>query len=212
MATFTFDGPNKRIEVDAELGDSSFTPVELYSAWKDWIGAGNAQYLEAFAESVGGNDLGGGTSLDAYIFLRNDLGWRIRPDARDHTLVIDGNLYGADANTTLFAATVSPATVQIERSFSSRAVGVATSGSAAPTATENANAVWSHASATDHTARLVVVSKVLRNKTTTNRDTGVMTVYDDDGASVLFTCQVYEDTAGSQTYRGQGIDRRDRLV
>lgn len=131
MATFTFDGPNKRIQIDAEVGNSSFTPAELYSAWKDWVLSGNAQYAEAFAESVGGNDLGGGSSLDAYIFLRNDLGWRIRPDARDHTLTVDGNLFGASAGVTMFAATVSPAFVQIERNFSSRAVGVATGGSPA---------------------------------------------------------------------------------
>lgn len=207
MATFTFDGPNKRIEIDAEIGDSTFTPAELYSAWKDWVLAGNAQYVEAFAESVGGNDLGG-SFLDAYIFLRNDLGWRIRPNARDHTLVVDGNLYGSDPNTPLFAAATSPALIQVERSFSSRAVGIATAGSSSE---DIADAVWSHASAITLETRVELASKILRNRTDTNPDTGIMTVYDDDG-STLLTCQVHENVAGSQAYRGQGINRRDRLA
>lgn len=130
MATFTFDGPSKLIIVNHEAGAaSSFTSREVYGAWKSWVLAGNAQWEPAFAESVGGNDLGAGAALDAYIFLRNDLGWRIRPDARDHRLLVDGNLFGQDANLPLFAAPISAAVVTIERSFSARALAVSTGGS-----------------------------------------------------------------------------------
>ncbi len=139
MATFTFDGPNKRIVVDAEAGDSAFTAAEVYSAWKDWVLLGNAQFEPAFAESVGGNPLGGGSSLDTYVFLRNDSGWRIRPDARDHTLSVDGQLFGASDVLPIFAAPLSAAIVTIERAFSARAVGVATSGSSP---SDVAAAVW----------------------------------------------------------------------
>lgn len=211
MATFTFDGPNKRILVNAELGDSLFAPAELYSDWKVWVAAGNAQFEPAFAESVGGNDLGGGAALDAYIFLRNDLGWRIRPDARDHTLTIDGNLFGADAGITLFAPTTAPALVQVERRFSSRAIGVDTGGGGGASTSAIAAAVWAHATAVDLQAKVALVEKILRNKTVTDPQTGQMTVFADDGVTPYLVCQVYEDVAGAQGYRGSGANRRDRL-
>lgn len=60
--------------------------------------------------------------------------------------------------------------------------------------------------------RCAMIQKLLRNKTITNPATGVMTVYDDDSVTPLFTCNVFEDVGGAQTYRGQGADRRDRLA
>jgi len=210
MATFTFDGPNKRILVDAEIGDSLFVPAELYSDWKVWVAAGNAQFEPAFAESVGGNDLGAGAALDAYIFLRNDLGWRIRPDARDHTLTVDGNLFGADAGITLFAPTTSPALVQIERRFSARALAVDSGGGGA-SSSAIAAAVWAHASAVDLQAKVALVEKILRNKTVTDPVSGTMTVFADDGVTPYLVCQVFEDVAGAQAYRGSGANRRERL-
>lgn len=59
---------------------------------------------------------------------------------------------------------------------------------------------------------LAVVSKLLRNKTVTDPTTGQMTVYDDDGTTVLFTAQLHEDAAESQPYRGQGAEVRGRLA
>lgn len=214
MATFTIDGPNKRILVDAEAGDSTFSAAEIYSAWKAWVVAGNAQFEPAFAESVGGNDLGGGVSLDAYIFLRNDLGWRIRPDARDHVLRVDGNLFGADAGLPLFIAPTAPSVVQIERSFSSRALALdgGGGGGSAHTAVEVAAAVWSHATAVTLATRVQLAERILRNKTVTDPASGTMTVYADDGVTPLLVCQVFEDVAGAQPYRGAGANRRDRLT
>lgn len=59
---------------------------------------------------------------------------------------------------------------------------------------------------------LKIVQQILRNKQITDPDTGVMTVYDDDGTTVLFTANLKEDAAGTQAYRGQGADRRERLA
>lgn len=59
---------------------------------------------------------------------------------------------------------------------------------------------------------LKIVQQILRNKQITDPDTGVMTVYDDDGTTVLFTANLKEDAAGTQSYRGQGADRRERLA
>lgn len=53
-------------------------------------------------------------------------------------------------------------------------------------------------------------NKLLRNKYITDPGTGVATLYDDDG-SVLYTGNLFEDAAGTQAYRGQGAERRERL-
>lgn len=208
MATFSFNGPGKLITVDAEVGDTIITAAEIYSRWKDWVGAGNSQYVEAFAESVGGNSLGGGAQLDSYVFLRNDLGWRIRPDERDHTLTVDGNLFGASSVLPTFIATVGDFSVLVKQLSSSRAQLLAGTGSP----TDIADAVWAHSTAADLTAKMTLASKVLRNKTITDPTTGVMTVYDDDGSSVLFTANIYEGSDTSQAYRGLAVNRRERLA
>lgn len=58
----------------------------------------------------------------------------------------------------------------------------------------------------------VLAAKILRNKMITNPSTGVITIYDDDGTTPLLTANIYEDASGAQPYRGQGAERRDRLV
>ncbi len=86
-----------------------------------------------------------------------------------------------------------------------------TAAPAAPTAEANAVAVWTHASALSLIAKQALLEKLLRNKTITDPTTGVMTFYDDDGTTVLFTCNIYENAAGTQAYRGQGVERKERL-
>jgi len=68
-----------------------------------------------------------------------------------------------------------------------------------------ADAVWSHATA-------LLLLKLGRNKTITDPVTGLMTVYDDDGTTILLQGQLYEDAAGSQPYQGKGAERRERLA
>ena len=58
---------------------------------------------------------------------------------------------------------------------------------------------------------LNTIEKILRNKTVTDPNTGIMTVYADDGITPLLTAQLYENTLGTQNYRGQGAERRERL-
>lgn len=104
MASITFDGPNKIIDIGYDAGTTIVTAPAIYSEWKRWVQLGNAQYVEAFDLSVGGNDLGGGAALDGYYFLRNDLGWRVRAADIDHELVIEGQLFGFAAGTAIFVS------------------------------------------------------------------------------------------------------------
>jgi hypothetical protein len=55
------------------------------------------------------------------------------------------------------------------------------------------------------------IEKLLMNKMITDPVTGELTVYSDDGARIEKQGQLYEDAAGTQTYRGQGSERRERL-
>lgn len=83
---------NSNMTVDAEY---------IYSRWKEWVAAGNAQYMPAF-RTIGGDPIGGGTEVGSYFFLRNDSGWRIQPKGHLHELTITGNLYPEDSNTAMF--------------------------------------------------------------------------------------------------------------
>jgi hypothetical protein len=53
--------------------------------------------------------------------------------------------------------------------------------------------------------------KLLQNRTVTNPLTGEMQVFNDDDNQVEFSGNLFEDAAGTQPYRGQGAERRDRL-
>jgi len=124
VSSVTFDGPNRLIRVAPEPGPlSAVSAARVYSAWKEWVLEGTgARFVPAFGGSVGGDDLGGGIALDAYIFVRNDLGWRILPDDRDHELQLAGNLYPANPAEPMVAPVESAATVAIALDRSSRSL------------------------------------------------------------------------------------------
>mgnify|MGYP001828987768 CR=1 FL=1 len=50
------------------------------------------------------------------------------------------------------------------------------------------------------------------NKMVTDPGAGTITVYDDDDVTVLKVADLYEDAAGTQPYRGQGAERRERMT
>jgi hypothetical protein len=60
--------------------------------------------------------------------------------------------------------------------------------------------------------RLILVEKVLRNKLITDPTTGIATLYDNDSSTPLLTAQLYENASGTQTYRSQGVERRERFA
>lgn len=70
------------------------------------------------------------------------------------------------------------------------------------------------ASLLDTTLATDLIRKLLQNRTHTDPDTGVMTVFDDDDETPLLTAHVYEDVDGTEPYAvtSNRIDRRDRLT
>ena len=86
-----------------------------------------------------------------------------------------------------------------------------------PGAEEIADAVWqretsAHTDAGVMGGLLALLGKMATNKTVTDPTAGTITIYDDDGTTPLLTAALFEDVAGSQAYRGQGADRRDRYA
>lgn len=92
----TFDGANRKIvlETGVILVD---VVADIYSEWKEWkLLSDNAKFAPAFDVSIGGNPVGGGQTVSPYVFMRNDLGWRIRPPEENIEITLVGNLFGAD--------------------------------------------------------------------------------------------------------------------
>jgi hypothetical protein len=149
-----FDGPNKLLILSA--GTTELNVPAAYSAWKDRVLAGNAQYPPAFA-SVGGDpiDAGQGTAVPFYDFLVN--GWRVRPQEADHTLSVTGGILLVYGGGDPFVNTLGNYVVRINYQQPVQAITVSTGGGTAPTAEQNAAAVWAHATGAAVAVRLAEV-------------------------------------------------------
>jgi hypothetical protein len=54
--------------------------------------------------------------------------------------------------------------------------------------------------------------KLAQNRTHTDPNTGIMTVFDDNDVDIFLQGDLFEDVAATQPYRGQGAERRERLI
>lgn len=191
----TFDGTLRLITLESSV-TSVDVQVDLYSDWKEWLLQGNGQYPPAFS-TLGGEPLSDVENIDGYYFLRNDLGWRIKPPEEDIEITIIGNLYGTDPDLPIFVTTYGTydTVISLQVSSSAKVVTVETGTGLSD----------------EQDARLTLIEKILRNKFITDPSTGVATVYDNDGSTELVSGDIFEDVAGTQKYRGQGAERRERL-
>ena len=60
--------------------------------------------------------------------------------------------------------------------------------------------------------KIDLILKILSDKQTLNPTTGIYTLYDTDGTTVLYTAAAWEDTGGTIPYRGQQLQRLDPLT
>ena len=187
MAKFTVDGINRLLIAKAGVTDVN-VKIDLYSDAKEhWLTTSDNKFFFPF-RTVGGDPVSGTKFLGDGFFLVN--GWKIRPDEVDHQLLLDGNLFvdQDEIDPRITADTLGPFTVEVlvERSTDARII--------------------------DSSGNLAEVAKLLKNRTETNPNTGVMTVFDDDDSTPLLTADIFEDVAGTQPYQGKGIDRKNRLT
>lgn len=99
--SYIFDGINKIIQLE---NTSSFTILDAYSRWKDYVITGsNAKYLSAFSY-VGGEPTVGSDSLGITYFLLN--GWRFRPyNSVNHRLQVEGNIFTTEGSSSFIFPT-----------------------------------------------------------------------------------------------------------
>lgn len=113
MAT-VFDGDNLLITLDAPTNGvlQLDIQVDLYSDWKEWMLSSfqNQGYPQAFRTAAGDAISDTNTSVP-YFFLRNDLGWRIRPFEADQTINIIGQLSAQDQALPMTIPTIAGHTV-----------------------------------------------------------------------------------------------------
>lgn len=77
----------------------------------------------------------------------------------------------------------------------------------------SASQTWLTANGADALTKIQVQDKLLKNKTVTDPVSGIMTVYDDDDATPLFTANIWENVAGTTAYSsGSAINRKDRFT
>lgn len=129
---FIFDGPNKKITLDAQ---ATIEVADLYSRWKQWVATGdNSKYLPAFSV-VGGDAISPTANLAVNVFVRNDIGWRIAPPEQDIDIILVGNIYPTSSVLPWRLAPVGNWQTSINTDNSVNAVVVATSsggGSSSP--------------------------------------------------------------------------------
>lgn len=188
----SFDWANLVVESDASITDLVVFHQALRAAEDDAVGM-----LYPTIHTWKALDLGGGAYFYQADFIN---GWKLKfPVAGSYS--INGNLN----------ATIIPvAGVYVERKTSAAFTTTAVGGSG-PTPEDIADAVWQHTSATDLLDRVTMAQAILRNKTITDPSTGLMTVYDTDGATPLLTAALYQDAAGTTPYAGAGAERREML-
>lgn len=116
----TFDGETLIITLDATGGSGLVDALtDLYAPWKEWQrtrradGTSNMVFPPAF-RPTGGDPLTPGIVQGGYAFLRNDLGWRIRPAEEDATIFFTGNLVPQDATLSVVVPTIGAFTVLIQ--------------------------------------------------------------------------------------------------
>lgn len=64
----------------------------------------------------------------------------------------------------------------------------------------------------EEAADLSLLRKIHTNRFVTDPATGTLTVYEDDDSTVAVEADIYEDAAGTQPYRGSGLERRDKAT
>jgi hypothetical protein len=112
----TFNGETLIVTLDSGV-TSVDAQDDLYEDWKDWLLTApvNRGYPKLFDISSSQEvDAVKGLESAAYFFLRNDLGWRLRPPEEDINIYFTGNLIPRDSTIDMMVPTVGAYTVLIQ--------------------------------------------------------------------------------------------------
>lgn len=116
---YTFNGTAKTITLPS--GAVTLDLVDLHARWKDWVLLGNAQCLTAF-RAIGGDI----PAIPLYLFLLN--GWRVVPQAADHTLTVSNGVFEVEGGGDPFINPVGTWRIRINRNTPGIAIGYSSTG------------------------------------------------------------------------------------
>ena len=191
----TFDKTLKLVEVASSTFDS--IPIqELVDACADYQDEVINLDIPKLFDASGKDELGGG-DLKPITMTFND-GWLFIGPADYAALqifTVDGGTLLGPSNTTPFAPQLN---ITYDRAKGQEGKLL------------DSSAITTSLATID--ARQVIIAKVQQNRIVTDPVTGVITVYDDDDVTPLFTADIFESTDSDQPYRGDGIDAKDRLT
>lgn len=133
----TFDGENRLILINE--GETEIdVQKDLYSCWKRWTNQIDNMKFPQALKVIGGDPINATNIITPYFFLTN--GWRIRPYEGDHRLTLNGIIL-TDDNQDPLVPTLQAWNISVTRIVPVKSESVLI-GSTAPTASENATAVW----------------------------------------------------------------------
>lgn len=185
----TFNQSTQRIVITSPT--TAITIQELVDAIRAEEQGVRGMAFNKIADASGKNALSGTVSTGITLVLLDN--WKIEPYAGNYTLTINGGnlVQGTDGDPVAYVV----GGPQVELTLAVSAA-IVTSGSGLSTEQDD---------------RLERIEQFLRNKYVTNPDTGKAIVYNDAGTSALFEADLFEDADGTQAYRGQGAERRERF-
>jgi hypothetical protein len=148
-----FDGINRIIYVHPEVTTLDIRS-ELYSAWIDWVTLrDNMKYLPAI-RYTGYDPIGGGAFTGDTYFLIN--GWKLSIDLAK--VRVSGVLFSDDYDTAYYTPDILPQyPATVSSLVNTVTISVPAATLPAPTAAENADAVWAHS----FTSKLLTIAKFL---------------------------------------------------
>lgn len=184
MPTVTFHPATKTILVPST--DAEITVQELVDQIANYLDDPQCLDIDWFAEWAGKVSLGGTPEVFSEVILILLDDWRLEFEGRggpDYIpcVVLGGTLVAANTFDNNPIKPSSFTQVQIRQSISGTLLDAEE------------------------------MRKILQNTAITNRDTGQMEILDDDDVSVFLAGDIFEDADGTIQYRGDGIERRDRL-
>lgn len=112
----TFNGETLIVVLDSGV-TSVDAQGDLYEDWKDWLlmTPTNRKYPRLFdIASSQEIDAAKGLESSPYFFLRNDLGWRLRPPEEDINIYFTGNLVPRNSTLDMMVPTLGAYTVLVQ--------------------------------------------------------------------------------------------------
>jgi hypothetical protein len=185
VATLEFDRVNKVVRVLSPA--TSVTLQELYDKSQDWLDEPHQMNLPVFVTAVGKTvyDQVTGDATEIVLIFTDD--WRVEFEAR------------AGPNTE--AMRITGGTITAINSFGNNPIS--------PSAFTQVQFQAAHSGVI---LNAELIRKLLQNRYEVDQVTKKVRLYDDDDTSILLEADVFEDAAGTQPYRGQGIERRNRMA